>query len=586
MKRQYDVAVDFSKGMNTQLGSKGDQDAPLFLQDVLLDRQPEVWRRGGIPFREPHFAAQGEVLAAKNYGYGSYSGQVLVVAHPDEEYTQLTLVQQGLSAIYLFSWGSGSHSGSTTTAATIASISLAWTYDEDEETSTPNRITVASDTGCYVVYAWPDDDPDDPPIVNVFKVVERGTTTPLAGDGYHHTEQVNGYNFLGNREGNSGVYTKRDFLAFSALEDSLSWEQSERKKSITTWAETGGYVQVPTGDDSNITALSSIDDKLLIFKRDSILAMQVVADPLQWSVKRVAELGTLDHRSIGRWKDGIVFANQTGVWYFNGYDMVSLSDDIQDDYEQALRSGSTGNEYYSNDWRLVGEVYGDYYFLFIRDGDEDCGEHIVSFMCYLPNKAWTTLSNAEFMEISKANRAGTALYAYRSTRTGVNNPGQMVRLDAMFDKPPGYNKSGNMNPINKPVRRVIDQGVTDAPKLKIKTRFRDMGAPNIRKTVREILVNYLLKTTNDNNNRKLSVKLQKGTQGQDYADYPESNSDINTLEKTSYFNQNRLPMVARDTSFSVEIEESGAGTADEVAINSIQLGYKPMRPSRNSSPLE
>lgn len=609
MKREYDIAIDFTKGMDTRIGIEGDQDAPLFLQDALIDRQPEVWRRGGVPFTKftggTTWSAPGEVLASMLYGYGGRVGTIVVVAEHDKDYTSVWYLDKARKPAVIFRFGGGDAAFGiyNPKPASIAHLSVAWTTKKKSEENIPNRVLLSSDTGCFSFRFWWDEG-EGKYGREVDLIVMRGNSgTPLKGDGYYLAAECNGYNFLLNRQGNSGVATHRDYLAFSGQYNSTAWSENavgSKDDDLSDLQKTGGIVSIPTNDTVNITGVVTLGDKLLIFKRNVILALTVSADPNAWSVKTVAEVGTLDHRSIQKWKDGVVFANQKGIWYFNGYDVMSISDGIEDHYMNAIYSGSEGEESYGNDWRLIGLTYDDYYFLFISDGVKNGGggNPVIAYLCFLPTKSWTTLGNMPMQGACISGRGQGSAYGFRSRATGVSDPGRCVRLDYALSKPVGYNQVEGLtngefpgtgtkpfDPIKAKRWRPLDETTGDVvfPRLKIKTRFRNMGAPNTRKVVRELLISYTMKNKNDTDLHKLFAQIQKVDQGQELDG---GNSPIiHWFGKQKFMNLARKPVVIRSTGFSVELYEGYLGEADYIGISSIQLGYKPMRPSRNPSPL-
>lgn len=581
MERRYDNAVDFSKGMNTEMGASADPDAPLYLQDALIDRQPEIWQRGGYRYVQPYFKSSGEILASTSYGYGGTVGTITVTRRSDIGGTNIWFRYIDYDEPDPNNQNKSFLIHSIPRVASQADITTAWSTRRGANNE-PDGIIVATDVGVFWIF-WK---PSMGNSANVFVIQESGTSSPLAGKGHLYCETVNGYTFLANRPSGGGQSAMRNRLSFSALYDARTWSDSERKQDLYDIGKTGGWTPIPTKDTVNIEALASMENNLLIFKRNQILSMTVTANPLDWSIRKISSTGTLDHRSIAYWQENIIFSNQTGIYMFNGSDMIPISAPIQSAYIEDLKSGGANSPAYGNNWRLVGEVFNDYYILSIRDGSGNSGKHVRTWMCYLPTMAWTDLSNLPLMDMCIADRGGTKIFGYLSMRPEVSSAGMLIRLDDIFDKPTGYRKAASQSIDGKDSTKAIrSTDVNDArfPKLKIKTRFRDMGDSFTKKTLRHVSIRYAMKNTNNNNNFNMAVKVQKGSEVQQLIPIGKISKSNESGEDANMINR-RIPAIIRDVSFSVEILPddafNGNATADYIGISGIQLAFKPMRPGR------
>jgi len=591
MSKQFHDAVDFSKGMNTEFGGTANDSAPLFLQDAILGRQPEIWRRGGHFVRRwtgedlPQIIIpeNWEVLAAELHGHSAINvGIIIIMSNPALNQTVVrfypnnstTHIQKAIS---------------TTHAATVASISIAWSKEDK-----PNGIVVTSDIATWFLRIKSDGSFADDASEGYIKISDSASGGgQLSGGGWLHTATVGPYTFLANREAGPGINAGtvgagRGTLAWCQIMRSDIWNDAERDPNASQILKNGSYQNIPTQDTINIEALAGINKDLLIFKRNQILKMTVTANPDNWEISKASGVGTLDQQSLAYHESSVIFASQTGVYMFNGYDIGAISGTIQTHYLESILG-------YNNDWRIVGHVHKDYYVLSIRDGDRTagtnyCGNHIVTYVCHIPSGAWGTFSNCKFMQMATQDRGftlSTGFCTNNSSDAGASQRGRLMAMQNMFRIPTGYKKDPALSVDGQGENSIVphrDELNPSTPLLKIKTRFQDMGSPHTRKRLRHVLVRYAMKRTEDADH-KLLVRVQRGHNGQGIAAGllpPSEHPGEDIAAFGQYMTQVRIPVTVYDQAFSIEISElsDGASQAYYVGLTGIQLGYIPMRANR------
>lgn len=97
--------------------------------------------------------------------------------------------------------------------------------------------------------------------------------------------------------------------------------------------------------------------------------------------------GTFDGQSLARYRDYIVWANNTGVWRSDGSTLTDLTEQGGiSRYYRSLVEGFT----HEDGWDAAGGVFRGYYLLSITNGD---GDHVTTLVCDLDNMVWTEFKN-------------------------------------------------------------------------------------------------------------------------------------------------------------------------------------------------
>lgn len=357
----------------------------------------------------------------------------------------------------------------------------------------------------------------------------------LLDDRYFRTAAtVGGYHFL------AGDSQMVQHFYWSAAEDCTSWSSKD-------------FEYAPDLTSSPIRALVNLNESLCILKERSIFMLRVGASgPGGWSLaQRSGEIGTLDQRSVAHWRDSIIFADQRGIYSFDGYELTNISDKISGLWRPVF----TGATPYTWDWAVVGFVFNDYYVITVSDGN---GAFKIGFICHLPTLAWTRITAGSITATSPIpNDNNTVIgFHFPIDIPGYANTGaQMLLLNTMLDGGTGIDFRG------------------DGPRLSV-TTARIAANDRFRSKVwRRVEVAQ----KSSGNTGALQVECVTGTD-------PASTSYelVGTLPKSSD-TKTRFRISKRSRALSVRIREvaSGGSWLNSATISGIRLGLKQMRPSRD-----
>ncbi len=139
---------------------------------------------------------------------------------------------------------------------------------------------------------------------------------------------------------------------------------------------------MPAGGNSAITGLRALQNRLIVFKDNSIHTVDTLGIDTFESHLRV-NVGVQDQRTIQPYEDRLIFANKTGVWMFDGLQAVNISEEkVGSYYLQQMKQ-------YKKEWTMCSAIFEDYYILCAYDvsGDiivlKDCRAHSPFFFVLL-----------------------------------------------------------------------------------------------------------------------------------------------------------------------------------------------------------
>jgi hypothetical protein len=129
---------------------------------------------------------------------------------------------------------------------------------------------------------------------------------------------------------------------------------------LETEPNAGGHIRVAHGEGDHIRGLCVFNDRLLIFKRNSIWAL-VGTNFLDFTLQSVTrDLGCMSHKSIAQYQNGIIWYTGKEIVLFDQSGFRVLSDAVQDHLDD-VRDG------YRN--QSVGVIYNmRYYFFYTPTG--------------------------------------------------------------------------------------------------------------------------------------------------------------------------------------------------------------------------
>lgn len=196
----------------------------------------------------------------------------------------------------------------------------------------------------------------------------------------------------------AGVFNDRTLLARSAANPERLWFSDpgdpEGWDTINTYWDFG----LP------ITALVSLRTAILVFHEAALSRLRgttpppgsdFIADDPLWNV------GCSDARSIGLWKDQIIFASGGGIHITDGagYDNLTRLCGMQDFWLETLAG-------YSTSWTITGAVIRDNYFLSVMNGST----LVHAAMIDLRRLAWWPLTNLKASSMWAAQSSTDELY--------------------------------------------------------------------------------------------------------------------------------------------------------------------------------
>ena len=102
------------------------------------------------------------------------------------------------------------------------------------------------------------------------------------------------------------------------------------------------YFTASKGDAEDITALQYFGDRLLIFKTRTVHIWNVASpEPFNWLPERTVQFAGVEHKySIASTPYGVVWANRTGCYYYDGQQVIDLTENKIRDVQQSYHGAS------------------------------------------------------------------------------------------------------------------------------------------------------------------------------------------------------------------------------------------------------
>ena len=363
----------------------------------------------------------------------------------------------------------------------------------------------------------------------------KGISPKLYEKNFRTAATVGGYTFL------AGDKTMVQHFYWSAPEESTSWDAKN-------------FEYAPDLTSSPIRALVNMNESLCILKERSIFMLRVGnQDPTSWSLaQRSASIGTCDQRSVAHWRDSIVFADQRGIYMFDGYDVRTISDNIAALWRPVF---TNPQDPYTQNWSVTGFIYGDHYAVAVTNTS---GTFKIAFTCHLPSGAWTRIRDARITATTAVPDDNNKIVGFHYP---VEIPGfapfgaQMVVVSTMLD---GCNGKDFLN---------------NGPAMSI-TTARMTGQDRFRSKVW----------------RRLEVsQVSNGATGRLIAEYcPGTDASVNTFTSLGSLpkgsdTKTRFRFGKRSRGMAIRIREinEGGNYLDDAVISGIRVGLKRMRASRD-----
>lgn len=179
---------------------------------------------------------------------------------------------------------------------------------------------------------------------------------------------------------------KIDRLWFSAPGDPTDWTSAS-----------AGFIDVEPGRTGHIVGIEEAQDRIIIFKTDSIWVLFTNGNPNQWSLRKIQDYGCFDH-CITKYKDIIYFGNQLGFYATDGVSFKRISKPLDSLFEM--------REFYSKDLTshhymplIPLAAYDDRLFCLVFDGDVLGSFTSKRLFCYDINyDAWTEIEMYQYLQ--------------------------------------------------------------------------------------------------------------------------------------------------------------------------------------------
>ena len=164
----------------------------------------------------------------------------------------------------------------------------------------------------------------------------------------------------------------------------------------------------------DITGLSTIGGVLLIFSAQHVERILGGVPPAEegsdMQLQPVAGVGCLDARSIVTWDNNVIFAGEEGVWTTNGSGVDSL---IEKPDETGIQSYWSHMFPRGQKRQIVAGLFNrDFYLVHIVS---DVGDPVATFMCHLPQRSWTMLTNIKSTSMTQARTSLGVLELYSAS---------------------------------------------------------------------------------------------------------------------------------------------------------------------------
>jgi hypothetical protein len=238
------------------------------------------------------------------------------------------------------------------------------------------------------------------------------------------------------------------------------------------WSPSTSFWDFP----SEINAVAPLSSTILFFGYDGVHLMTGDTPPPggNFALKRYYfSQGTFDGRSVAKFKDYVVWANNTGVFRTDGATLTDLTESGGISlYYQAL----SRNFNRTTGWRAAGGIYRGNYFLSIHD---NTGANVTTLVCDLGSLIWY-----EFMNI------GALSYA---TRLGGPGTAFASGGEEMWMGWKGGMRAVNLSPLWTPSSANPNDADGTAVLPSLETPFYQLDIP-AQKRVRRAYFTYDLRT--------------------------------------------------------------------------------------------
>lgn len=258
----------------------------------------------------------------------------------------------------------------------------------------------------------------------------------------------------------------------------------------------GDHILIPSSEPpiKPITGMIGTASCLLIFKEDETYGI-FGTDETNFTVRKLNNDGAFCPMVIQQWRDGVIFAGQRGIWFFDGTEVFNLVEDrLGDFYEKAVQ------KFPSRTYKAWSMMYNDNYFLYIDKADPPFGpdktenddnglgtpQGMLSMVIQMERRAVSFLTNFAFHGSVRSPFEDTlgVLYCTNEVNSsGTHQGGRIGQARDLFD-------SVGVDAFRTDVINAADRVL--GPDFYFESKRYDLGEPQVKKRLKQLMLNYRL----------------------------------------------------------------------------------------------
>jgi len=349
------------------------------------------------------------------------------------------------------------------------------------------------------------------------------------------------------------VCNRRTFLANVKIQnEGTSVEDSKHYGDRILYSEVGkfdtfpsyNFIDVVKGDSEEYVSLVEYGDRLLAFKQKTLFIVNVSSpEPTGWFLEKTFKHNGVIHKeAVFRSEDGVVWANSSGCWYYNGSNVSNLVENKLDTV-----NATNGNTEHGLSWK-------DFY-------DED------TIVGYSPKYKQIVL----LQDCSGATDPMNALVYDFRTQSWVQNSDQTTFFNNVVYSNFILDGDGELAIMTTGgvIRYYTPASSTSTSGIELITKFLDMGDPYRLKKVYKVGLSYKASGAQVD---PLEIRyIDASGDMQSFADVDGSVDFANKTEWNVAVFTASSPVTCQ--SIQLKLNPPSSGTVD---INEIMVDYRPL----------
>lgn len=362
----------------------------------------------------------------------------------------------------------------------------------------------------------------------------------------------------------------------------------------------GDHLLIPSSEPplKPITAIYGTSSCLLVFKEDETYGI-FGTDETNFTVRRLNGDGAFTPMCIQPWKDGVIYAGQRGVWYFDGQEVFNITEDrLGDWYEKAVQKFPTKT------YKAWSMMYNNNYILYIDVADPPFGpdktenddnglgtpQHMICMCIQMERRAISLFTNFAFHGSVRSPFEDTlgVLYCTNEVNSsGVHQGGRVGQARDLFD-------SVGVDAFRTDVLHADDRVL--GPDFFFESKRYDFNEPQLKKRFKQLQLNYRLDSITgdyvtlgavgagltDYETNYLKFATMVGLNDiatESRGKWPITRARDNTKTWREAFQNRRLKFNKRSQHLGFKMWQNSAGI-ERIEIGPAAIGYKLMRKGR------